>query len=120
LREVLRVTDGLPREQAKAVRGELREAAKPVAAEAQRTMVAFLTTHGTLARKSRFGVTVRRTGTVTVEQRVRSKGTGRKQPKFVDRQLDDALLPAAANGMAGLEKAGTDVLERLQRKWVTG
>ena len=98
----------------------MRKAVEPVRDEAQATMVAFLTSHHTSARKSKFGISVRRTGTISVEQRVKSKGRGGKRPKFVDKQLDDALIPAAERNMGSIEKAGTDVLERLQRKWVTG
>jgi hypothetical protein len=65
-------------------------------------------------------VSVRRTGIISVEQRVKSKGRGGKRPKFVDLQLDDALIPAAEHHLNEIEHAGTQVLDRLQRKWVTG
>ncbi len=119
LREVLRVTDELPRETKKAVRDEIRKSVEPVRDEAQREMTAWLTKHKASPRKTRYGISVRRTGVVSVEQRVKSKG-GRKKPKFVDKQLDSFLVPAANHNMQAVEKGMTDVLERLQRKWVTG
>ncbi len=120
LREVLRVTDELPKETKRAVRDEIRKSVEPVRAEAQREMTAWLVAHKASPRKTRYGISVRRTGVVSVEQRVRSKGVGKKQPKFVDKQLDSFLIPAASHNMSSVEQGMTDVLERLQRKWVTG
>ncbi len=127
LRELLRVTDELPKETRKAVRQEIREAAYPIRDRAQAELVSYLTEHRhgkETRKKTRYGVSVRRTGTVVVEQRVRSKyaqtAPKRRRPKFTDLQLDESLLPAAAQEAPELDKAMTNVLERLQRKWVTG
>ncbi len=114
--------DELPKETQKAVREELRKAVEPVKDDAQRDLLGYLGQHQhgrRLAQKTRFGVTVRRSGTVSVEQRVRSKG-GAKRPKFSGLQLDEALIPAANRNEGRIDSAMTDVLERLQRKWVTG
>ncbi len=119
LREVLRVTDELPRETKKAVRDEIRKAVEPVRDEAQREMTAWLVKHKASPKKTRFGISVRRAGLVSVEQRVRSKG-GRKKQTFVDKQLDDFLIPAGNHNTASVDRAMDDVLRRLQRKWVTG
>ncbi len=127
LRELLRVTDELPKETRKAVRKEIREAAYPIRDRAQRDLVSYLSDHrhgSEIAKKTRYGVSVRRSGTVVVEQRVRSKyapgNAKRRRPKFTDLQLDESLLPAAAAEAPELDRAMTNVLERLQRKWVTG
>lgn len=121
LREVLRVTDELPRETAKAVRREIREAATVVKDEADRI---FRSNVSGDRKKSRYGVSVRRAGTVRVEQRVRSKKAQNnprlRRPKFVDLQLDDVLVPAAEHKSSEIDQHMTNVLERLQRKWVTG
>jgi len=90
--------------------------------QAQRDLVSYLTSHRhgqRVAQKTRFGISVRRTGVVSVEQRVKSKGT-RRRPAFSELQLDEALIPAANANEQGIERAMGDVLERLQRKWVTG
>ncbi len=121
LREVLRITDELPKETRKAVRKEIREAAGGIAKEAT---TIFRQDVSADSKKSRYGVSVRRTGTVVVEQRVKSKYAANnkalRRPKFTDLQLDEVLLPAAASEAGSLDDAMTNVLERLQRKWVTG
>lgn len=112
----------LPRETQKAVRDELRKAVEPVKDDAQKDLLGYLNEHKhgkRITQKTKFGVTVRRTGVVSVEQRVRSKG-GPKRPKFSGLQLDEALIPAANRNEHNINQAMTDVLERLQRKWVTG
>ncbi len=115
------MTEELPRETQKAVRDELRKAVEPVRDRAQADLIAYLAQHPHgRGRKSKFGITVRRTGVVSVEQRVRSKGKAGKRPKFSDLQLDEALLPAAEKAGPELDRSMVDVLERLQRKWVTG
>lgn len=59
-----------------------------------------------------------------VEQRVKSKKAQSnprlRRPKFVDLQVDDVLVPAAQNKQDEIDQQMVDVLERLQRRWVTG
>ena len=108
------------------MRDEVRKAAYPIRDRAQADLTEFLTQSGTKAprRHTRYGVSVRRTGTVSVEQRVKSKYAPGKpklrRPKFTDLQLDEFLIPAAEKEHKALDEAMTNTLERLQRKWVTG
>ena len=99
LRELLRVTDQLPKDVKKGVRDELRKVAVPIRDEAQSR---FLATIDANPKKSRYGISVRKVGTVAVEQRVKST-TSRanpalKRPQFVELQFQRALDPAAAHG----------------------
>lgn len=124
LRELLRITDELPKETRKAVRNEIRKAAVPIRDEAQRVFGDRAIWAGKKnyppPRQGRYGISVRRTGTVAVEQRVKSKGKGPRKPKFVEKQVDDILFPTAVRHSRELDEAMVNVLERLQRKWVHG
>lgn len=121
LKETLAVTDRLGKETKKAVRDELRSVAVPIRDDAQRRFQAEISPD---TRKSRYGVSVRRSGTVAVEQRVKSKYSRSnrklKRPKFADLQLDEILIPAGNAHEADVTEAMDNVLERIQRKWVTG
>jgi len=75
------------------VRGKLREAAEPVRQDASSRFVKY-----DAKSASKYGITVRRTGFVTVEQRLRkSASQDRRRPKFGALQMEKALLPALAD-----------------------
>jgi hypothetical protein len=72
------------------VRDGLREAVEPVRKDAERRLLPY-------SAKSAHGyrTVVRRTGVVSVEQRIpRTKTASRRRPKFVGFQFDKALVPA--------------------------
>jgi hypothetical protein len=81
------------------VRGKLREAAEPVRQDAAER---FMKYHPKSA--SKYGISVRRTGVVSVEQRLRkSADTGRRRSNFGPLQMQKALLPALADNGALVE-----------------
>lgn len=110
LRSLLRATDAAGKDTKKLVRDELRRAAEPVRAEAERLF--FPVDAGSAMR---YGISVRRAGTVTVEQRKR-RTTG-QHPEFGSLQMRRALIPALEakqdEVVAELDRA----LERLARRW---
>lgn len=102
LRELLRATDAADKDTKRMVRDGLRKAAEPVRARAAEL---FASTDALSA--SKYGVSVRRTGTVTVEQRLR-RTTG-LHPEFGELQMRRALLPA-------LEQKTDEVMVELERE----
>lgn len=100
LRQFITATDHADRATKKLVRDELRKAAEPVRAEAERLFSRF-----SPESASTYGISVRRVGTVTVEQR-RRKTTG-DRPDWGALQMREALLPA-------LETEQDEVVSRLE------
>ena len=121
LRDLLRVTDQLEKDVRLGVRNELRKVAEPARDQAN---ALFLSRVSPVARQTRYGITVRNTGMVEVEQRV--KGRGKHGPKSVKRpnfsvlQWERVLDPVSVDASARMEKAMGDVLDRLERKWLIG
>jgi hypothetical protein len=119
LRELLRVTDQLPKEVKRDVRNELRRVAEPVRDSATQL---FLSNVSSDARKTRYGISVRKVGTITVEQR--RKGTsGRKsakRPKFTDLVMERSLAPALERNEGEIVAGFNRVLDHLERKWAVG
>lgn len=74
------------------VRDGLREAAVPVRDEARARFARY-----DARSASRYGISVRRTGIVSVEQRLR-RTTG-KHPQFGSLQMRRALIPALQNNV---------------------
>jgi len=112
LRELLAVTDRLPKDVKRGVRDQLRKVAEPVRDEAT---ARFLSSIAPDARKTRYGISVRKAGTVSVEQR-RKRTTG-KHPEFAKAQMRDALIPALEHNERRIVEAMDDVLADLERKW---
>lgn len=121
LRELLAVTDSMPKEVKKGVRDELRKVAVPIRDEAQARFLAEIEPD---ARRSKYGISVRRVGTVSVEQRVKSKhsrtNVALKRPKFVELQFQRALDPAMEHNERRVVAAMDNVLADLERKWGRG
>ena len=109
----------MPKETRLAVRNEQRRVAIPVRDDAQRLFVANVSAD---PRRGRYGISVRKRGSVSVEQRVKSKGGNRKlkRPKFAAMQIDEFLVPAANRNEAEVIEAMDRVLAHLQRKWARG
>lgn len=116
LRELLRVVDQLPKQVKRDIRNELRHVAEPVSAEAQ---ALFLARVSPKPRKTRYGITVRKAGSITVEQRVKGKNRAPRfrRPKFTDLVLARSLEPAVMHNerkvFAGMER----VFDNLERRW---
>lgn len=102
LRELLTVTDAAGYATKKLVRDELRKAALPVKEEAQR----LFTPYSELSA-SRYGISVRRVGTVTVEQRIRMTEGEERGRRWGALQMAKALYPAA-------ESKETEVVSTLE------
>ena len=94
------------------MRDELRKVAVPVRDEAT---ALFLATISRDARKTNYGISVRKAGTISVEQR-RRRTTG-KHPEFGALQMKDALIPALEHNERKVVDALDDVLADLERKW---
>jgi hypothetical protein len=119
LRELLRVTDQLPKAVKRDVRNELRKVAEPVRADAQ---AYFLSRVSSDRGKTRYGISVRKTGTISVEQRVKSKDRDprRRRPKFTDLVWERSLEPAAARNEHEVMEGFNRVLDSLERRWRVG
>ena len=119
LRELLRVTDQLPKDVKRGVRAELRKVAEPVRDDAT---ALFLSRVSPSPGKTRYGISVRKTGTITVEQR--KKGTsGRKsakRPKFTDLVMERSLAPALEQNEGEIVAGFNRVLDSLERRWTVG
>lgn len=110
LRSLLRATDAAGKDTKKLVRDELRRAAEPVRRDAA---VRFARYDPRSA--SRYGVSVRRVGTVSVEQRLR-RTTG-QHPEFGALQMRAALVPALEAKQDEVVGHLEEALERLARRW---
>ena len=119
LRELLRVVDQLPKQEKRAIRNELRRVAEPVRAEAQALFLARISPD---ARKTRYGISVRKVGSIDVEQRVRGKNRSPqfRRPKFTDLVWARSLEPAAQRNEQEVIAGFNRVLDGLERRWAAG
>jgi len=116
LRQLLRATDQAGKETKKLVRDELRKAAEPVRAEAARL---FAPVDGRSA--ARYGISVRKVGTVSVEQRLRkSPNVSARRRNFGPMQMRRALEPALESKSDDVVRALDDALGRLAGDWGHG
>lgn len=126
LRSLLRVTDALPKEIAKGIRRELREVAEPVRRETEQELRSYLTSHTRSPRYNavqhiRYGVSVRKAGTVSVEERIKSKYRGsRKRPKFIELQFEQGLDPVVQRNEPRVLAGFNRVLDGMERRWAVG
>ena len=116
LRELLRVTDQLPKQVRKDIRDQLRQVAEPVRREAQEL---FLTRVSSNQRKTRYGVSVRKAGTISVEQRVKGKSGNPKlhRPGFTKLVWQRSLAPAVEHNEREVVAGFNRVLDDLERMW---
>lgn len=112
LRELLRVTDQLPRIEARGVRNQLRLVAEPIRQEATELFLARVSPD---PRKVRYGISVRKAGTITVEERKR-RTTG-KHPEFGARQMKLAMILALERHQAETVRRLDSVFDDLERRW---
>lgn len=112
LREFLRATDAAGKETKKMVRDRLRKVAEPVLKDARVKLSAY-----DARSASRLGISVRRTGMVAVEQRLR-RTTG-AHPQFGALQMAEALMPALDENtddvVQEFEKALDDIADAFER-----
>lgn len=129
LRELLKVTDALPKQIKKDVRKELRRVAEPVRDTATLLFLAKVSKSGVHDRgkvvdpkKTRYGISVRKVGTISVEQRVRAKSGNRlkKRPKFTDTVMERSLAPALERNEGEVMDGFNRVLDSLERRWAVG
>jgi hypothetical protein len=97
LKEFLRAADMAGKETKKLVRNRLREVAKPVLEQSRRELSRYDTRSA-----SRLGISIRKVGTVSVEQRLR-RTTG-AHPQFGALQQHSILEPVLASNEDKIEK----------------
>lgn len=113
LRSLLRATDKAEKQTKKLVRDELRRAAEPVRDEARRLLAPVDSRSA-----SRIGISVRKVGLVSVEQRLR-RTTG-KHPQFGSLQMRKAFVPALGSRSDVVVGRLEEALDRLADEWGTG
>jgi hypothetical protein len=104
LKEFLRATDNAGKATKKLVRDRLREVAKPVLEDARRGLSRY-----DARSASRLGISVRKAGTVSVEQRLR-RTTG-AHPQFGALQQHQVLEPALSMNTAVVMRGFEDALD---------
>lgn len=113
MRELLRATDRAGKETKKLVRDELRKSARPVLDDARRRLAPI---DGRSA--ARLGISVRKVGTVAVEQRLRR--TSGLRPDFGRLQMGRVLIPALEDNTDAVVASLDATLERLTDEWGRG
>ncbi len=112
LKELIAVSDAAGKKTKKDVRDRLRKVAQPVLADAREKLHEY-----SPKSAARLGISVRRTGIVSVEQRLK-KTTGRR-PDFGPLQMRKALIPALEENTVRIEmefeKALDDIADRFER-----
>lgn len=104
LKEFLRAADLAGKETKKMVRGRMREVAEPVLQDARRKLSRY-----DARSASRLGISVRKAGTVSVEQRLR-RTTG-AHPQFGSLQQHQVLEPALDENADKIERWFEDALD---------
>jgi hypothetical protein len=94
---LIKAADAAGRETKKLVRDRLREVARPVLDDARSKLSRY-----DARSASRLGISIRRVGTVSVEQRLR-RTTG-AHPEFGVLQMESALMPALDENMDTIER----------------
>lgn len=106
MREFLRAADAAGKETKKLVRDEIRKIAEPVLADARAKLSDY-----DARSAARLGISVRRTGVVSVEQRMR-KTTGLR-PDFGALQMSRALIPALDENTDRVEREFGEAVDRI-------
>lgn len=113
LRGLLRATDQAGKDTKKLVRSEIRKVAEPVRDEARNLFDEYSSKSA-----SRYGISVRKVGTVSVEQRLR-RTTGQR-PDFGRLQMRKALVPALNEKADEVVEKFDELLNRLGDNWGRG
>lgn len=101
---LIKATDAAGKEAKKQVRDRLRQVAEPVLADARTKLARY-----DQRSASRLGISVRRVGTIAVEQRLR-RTTGAR-PNFGVLQMESVLMPALAENADRIEARFEDALD---------
>jgi hypothetical protein len=101
---LVKAADAAGKATKKMVRDRLREVAQPVLHDARTKLSRY-----DARSASRLGVSIRRVGTVTVEQRLR-RTTG-AHPQFGSLQMQEALMPALDENADNVERSFEDALD---------
>ena len=113
VRELVRAADAAGKETKKLVRDRLRQIAEPVLADARSKLARY-----DERSASRLGISVRRTGSVSVEQRLRA--TTGARPDFGALQMREALVPALDENTDRIERdfeqAVDDIADVFERR----
>lgn len=113
VRELVRAADAAGKETKKLVRDRLREIAEPVLQDARAGLSRY-----DARSASRLGISVRRTGTVSVEQRLR-RTTG-AHPQFGSLQQHQVLEPALDRNASEIEHAFEDAVDDIVKHFGRG
>lgn len=108
--DLLRRTDAAGGNIKKYTRQALREAAEPIRANAAARFARY-----DFESAATFGVSVRKTGTITVEQRRRR--TTRKHPEFGVLQMRRALIPALRDNQEEVLASVNHAVDLMIREW---
>lgn len=118
LASLLRVVDAQPKEVSRDIRKALRNVAEPVRRDATGLFVAEVDSN---PARTRYGISVRKAGTITVEQRIgRTSDVKKRRRSFAVRQKKHALTPAVERNVATVEREFRGVLANLERRWGRG
>ena len=101
---LVKAADAAGKETKKLVRDRLRKMAEPVLADARAKIAPYNATSA-----ARLGISVRRVGTVAVEQRM--KRTTGAHPEYGPLQMRKALLPALDENADGIEREFEQALD---------
>lgn len=113
LAQLLAATDKADRQTKRQVRAELRQAAENVRDDASRRFVSY-----SPVSAGRYGISVRKTGVIAVEQRLRK--TSGLRPDFGALQMRKALVPANVAEQAEFQRRLEDALDRIARDFEHG
>lgn len=101
---------------ARELRDELREAAEPVRADAERLAVVGIPTIGLAWSRMRVGVT-QTSVYVAPKQKGARLNRARRRPNLADLLLGRAMVPALKQNEARVEEAVDDLLGRVGKAW---
>lgn len=105
---MVRAADAAGKETKKLVRDRLRQMAQPVLQESRMRLSRY-----DVRSASRLGVSVRRSGTVSVEQRLRTS-TG-QHAQFGSLQMQRVLIPSLASNMDNIMREFEDAVDDIVR-----
>lgn len=119
LQDLLRVVDAEPQKVKREIRKALRKIAEPVRDEATRRALTDIgTRHHPKPSAIKYGISVRKVGTISVESRLARSGDEKRRRKSFSRaQRTKALDPAAEANEANTLKEFQGVLDDLERRW---
>ena len=99
----------------------MRAVAAPMAEDAQQRYVAEIGPDKRGRVHSRYGVSARKAGTVSVEQRAKAKRARAnprlRRPKFTDEQWQRVLGPAVEHANPDIDRQLNALMDDLERNW---